>query len=443
MLTWCLYNAWISSKMTSRLYFCLNYPDHSVYLLQELNLPITFLSGKIHKLQIHIPWTKLGSEPVEITINTLECIVQLRYPDSPGDQASKVSETSSTISETQNEEFEKVLEGKEETPPSGYVQSLVNRVINNVSICVNNVILKYLEDDIVLSLNIKSAETFSVNSNWEKAFVDVVAPDFLLQKLCNISDLTICLDKRTSSGKIELYQDPLLYKCGLSCRMLLKYDSLLRPLETKLNVYCESADISLTDQQLPMFMRLATLCLSLYYGTLDLPGCNYKPHPAKRIVEQQAVSNPNLSLPSQTQEIPSQTGNQPNPVNDEDWVNWMWSLVPNLADDQAAQHTTPPPTPLLMFGFYVSQVTVTIKLTGRVTEGNFFGGQRFEFKPVLSFEFSGGAAEIVMKGDEFFDAQVGISSVMGWNIGDCVCGSLDVSPTKEGIETDERVRFVL
>jgi len=323
-------------------------------LEKELNLPITFLSGKIHKLQIHIPWTKLGSEPVEITINTLECIVQLRYPDSPSDQASKVSDTSSTISETQNEELEKVLEGKEETPPSGYVQSLVNRVINNVSICVNNVILKYLEDDIVLSLNIKSAETFSVNSNWEKAFVDVVAPDFLLQKLCNISDLTICLDKRTSSGKIELYQDPLLYKCGLSCRMLLKYDSLLRPLETKLNVYCESADISLTDQQLPMFMRLATLCLSLYYGTLDLPGCNYKPHPAKRIVEQQAVSNPNLSLPSQTQEIPSQTGNQPNPVNDEDWVNWMWSLVPNLADDQAAQLTTPPPTPLLMFGFYVS-----------------------------------------------------------------------------------------
>lgn len=417
---------------------------YTTYILQELKLPITFLSGKIHKLQIHIPWTKLGSEPVEITINTLECIVQLRYPDhSPGDQGSKVSESSSTTSETQNEEFEKVLEGKEEVPPSGYVQSLVNRVINNVSICVNNVILKYLEDDIVLSLNIKSAETFSVNSNWEKAFVDVVAPDFLLQKLCNISDLTICLDKRNSSGKIELYQDPLLYKCGLSCRMLLKFDSLLRPIETKLNVYCESADISATDQQLPMFMRLVTLISSLYFGSLDLPGCNYKPHPAKRIVEQQAVSNSNLSLPSQAQEMASPTGNQPNPGDDEDWVNWMWSLVPNLADDESTQLATPPPTPLLIFGLYVSQVTATIKLTGRVSEGNFFGGQRFEFKPVLSFELSGLTAEIVMKGDDFFDAQVGVSSIMGWNIGDCVCGSFVGSPTKESIETDERVGFVL
>ena len=378
---------------------------------------------------------------MEITINTLECIVQLRYPDhNPSDQSSKVSEGSSTTSETQKEELEKVLEGKEDVPPSGYVQSLVNRVINNVSICVNNVILKYLEDDIVLSLNIKSAETFSVNSNWEKAFVDVVAPDFLLQKVCNISDLTICLDKRNSSGKIELYQDPLLYKCGLSCRMMLRYDSLLRPIETKLNIYCESADISLTDQQLPMFMRLATLCLSLYFGSLDLPGCNYKSHPAKRIVEQQqAISNPNLSLASQPQEISTQTGHLQNPNNDEDWVNWMWSFVPNLADDQSAQLATPPPTPLLLAGFYVSHVTVTIKLTGRVSEGNFFGGQRFEFKPMLSFELSGGGGEIVMKGDEFFDAQIGVSSIMGWNIGDCVCGSLDVSP----VEADDKVESVL
>lgn len=44
---------------------------------------------------------------------------------------------------------------------------------------MNNVILKYLEDDIVLLLNIKLVEMFSVNSNWEKVFVDVVVFDFL------------------------------------------------------------------------------------------------------------------------------------------------------------------------------------------------------------------------------------------------------------------------
>lgn len=46
--------------------------------LQELKLPFTFLSGHIHELRIHVPWTKLSTEPVVITINTMECILKLR-----------------------------------------------------------------------------------------------------------------------------------------------------------------------------------------------------------------------------------------------------------------------------------------------------------------------------------------------------------------------------
>lgn len=45
---------------------------------QELKLPFTFMSGHIHELRIHVPWTKLGSEPVVITINTMECILKLK-----------------------------------------------------------------------------------------------------------------------------------------------------------------------------------------------------------------------------------------------------------------------------------------------------------------------------------------------------------------------------
>ena len=52
--------------------------------------------------------------------------------------------------------------GEEELPP-GYLQSLVNRIMNNVTLVVNNLILKFVEDDIVLSLNVKSVESFSVD----------------------------------------------------------------------------------------------------------------------------------------------------------------------------------------------------------------------------------------------------------------------------------------
>jgi len=158
-------------------------------------------------------------------------------------------------------------------------------VANNIAICVHNVVLKYVEDDIVLSLNVKSAETFSVNDDWKKAFVDIVSPEYILRKVCNISDLTICLDKKSTSGGIDMYQDPLLFKCGLSCRVNINYDAHLRPKGIKLNSYCECFDLSLTNEQIPLFVRLIKLCISMYYGTLDLPGCEYKPHPAAKMIE--------------------------------------------------------------------------------------------------------------------------------------------------------------
>lgn len=47
-------------------------------LEQEFLFPVRFLSGRIHELKIHIPWTSLGSDSVIITLNTLECSLTYR-----------------------------------------------------------------------------------------------------------------------------------------------------------------------------------------------------------------------------------------------------------------------------------------------------------------------------------------------------------------------------
>lgn len=86
----------------------------------------------------------------------------------------------------------------------------MNKIVNNVSIIVNNLILKFVEDDIVLSLNIKSAECYSVDKDWSRAFIELLAPDFVLRRTINFCDVTVCLDKRDASGKIENYQDPVV-----------------------------------------------------------------------------------------------------------------------------------------------------------------------------------------------------------------------------------------
>ncbi len=40
-------------------------------LEEELQLPFNFVSGHIHELTVKVPWTKIASEPIQITINTI------------------------------------------------------------------------------------------------------------------------------------------------------------------------------------------------------------------------------------------------------------------------------------------------------------------------------------------------------------------------------------
>jgi vacuolar protein sorting-associated protein 13B len=54
--------------------------------------------------------------------------------------------------------------------PPGYVQSLVNKIVSNITIFCNNLILKYVEEDIVLSVNVKTVTLQSADKLWQPAF---------------------------------------------------------------------------------------------------------------------------------------------------------------------------------------------------------------------------------------------------------------------------------
>ncbi|KAB7506106.1 Vacuolar protein sorting-associated protein 13B, partial [Armadillidium nasatum] len=155
--------------------------------------------------------------------------------------------------------------------PTSYIQGLINKLINNVVVVFNNVILKYVEDDIVLSINAKTIELRSVDYNWIPAFIDLTSDDPVLRNLVIVTDLTVCLDKRNASGKIEVYQEPFLYRCSLSCRIVRQFESVYSflPRITRYDVFCSQLHFSLSDTQLPMFFRLLELLLALYYKQLQ------------------------------------------------------------------------------------------------------------------------------------------------------------------------------
>nr|XP_003226657.1 PREDICTED: vacuolar protein sorting-associated protein 13B isoform X1 [Anolis carolinensis] len=411
-------------------------------LEQELKLPFTFLSGHIHELRIHVPWTKLGSEPVVITINTMECILKLKDGVQDDHESCGSSSTNRSTSESTKTSV-KPRRIQQATPdpdlPPGYVQSLIWRVINNVNIVINNLILKYVEDDIVLSVNITSAECYTVNEFWDQAFMDISATDLVLRKVINFSDCTVCLDKRNASGKIEFYQDPLLYKCSFRTRLHFTYDNLnsKMPSIIKIHTLVESLKLSITDQQLPMFIRIMQLGISLYYGEIG----NFKDGENEDLICHTKDVLGNISgsedeIGKDMQYISPESYTQQDDDQQQGWVSWAWSFVPAIVgtddeegyyvgtDDGTTINQQKLPTvkdPIASIGFYCTKATITFKLTEMQAESSYYSPQKVKSKEIICWEQEGTTVEILMSGEPFFDCQIGfvgchalcLKSIMG------------------------------
>ncbi|XP_077951726.1 intermembrane lipid transfer protein VPS13B isoform X2 [Gasterosteus aculeatus] len=403
-------------------------------LEQELKLPFTFMSGHIHELRIHVPWTKLGSEPVVITINTMECILKLR-DGAQDDHESGSSSTSRSVSDS-SKAVAKPRRPQQAAPsdpdlPPGYVQSLIRRVVNNVNIVVNNLILKYVEDDIVLSVNITSAECYTVDDMWERAFMDITAPELVLRKVINFADCTVCLDKRNASGKIEFYQDPLLYKCSFRTRLHFTYDNINSkiPSVIKIQTMVESLKLSITDQQLPMFIRILELIIALYYGEIG----GHKEgegEEASVLVREAGAILPGMDVDLEnqgasqysSQDLYMQSGGLEE--GDQGWVSWAWSFIPAIVGEEEGYEeglyeqgeaggipTNPqqltPRDPIVSIGFYCTKASVTFKLTETQSESSYYSPQKVKSREVLCLEQEGITIEVLMMGEPFFDCQIG------------------------------------
>ncbi|NXD18802.1 VP13B protein, partial [Spelaeornis formosus] len=433
-------------------------------LEQELKLPFTFLSGHIHELRIHVPWTKLGSEPVVITINTMECILKLKDGaqqedhESCGSSSTNRSTTESMKSAAKSRRFQQSASPDPDLPP-GYVQSLIRRVVNNVNIVINNLILKYVEDDIVLSVNITSAECYTVDEFWDRAFMDISATDLVLRKMINFSDCTVCLDKRNASGKIEFYQEPLLYKCSFRTRLHFTYDNLnsKMPSIVKIHTLVESLKLSISDQQLPMFIRIMQLGIALYYGEIG----NFKDGENEELICHTKDMLGNITgtedEASSVMQYPTQYMSQdPYLLQDGDqqqgWVSWAWSFVPAIVsyddeenDSAGIDDGTPEQLkslslkdPIISVGFYCTKATVTFKLTEMQAESSYYSPQKVKSKEVICWEQEGTTVEVLMKGEGFFDCQIGFVGCQAM----CLKGIMGIKDFEENMNrSDEEACF--
>lgn len=293
----------------------------------------------------------------------------------------------------------------DEDGQGGYMASLVAKILNNISVICNNIVLKFIEEDIVISMNIQHLSIYSADHRWKRAFIDVSPSVVLFRKLINIIDFTICLDKRNSSGKIEYVQEPILYKCSMELRLYRKYNASA-PAKlslTRIDVQTNSLNLSISSQQFPMLMRLYDLIMALKSGRL------------------QAKYSENLQTQPQTEN--DEQG------DDESWLSWAWNMIPAiLPDEQSDEPQETTDKKVFEFGFYAEEISLMLKAQEFLSDPIIPSTKKAIFKPLMSIRMQEFFVITIITGVRKFNVKSGIGFAEVIALEECTCGAYVTDP---------------
>ncbi|XP_061387162.1 intermembrane lipid transfer protein VPS13B [Musca vetustissima] len=357
-------------------------------LEQELNLPFEFLSGHIHELAIQVPWTKITSEPIKVLINTIEFVLKAKTVVEHGAKSSAGNSPQHSAA---------MVEGnakaqRKDDDSSSMSSGLAMKIVNNINIQCQNIILKYVEEDIVVSMNVQYLSYCPANELWQPAMVDVNPHKVLMRKLINISDLTICLDRRNSAGQIDVCQEPVLYRCTLEIRFLRKYNSntLATSSITRIGIFTQALDLNLSSLQIPMLMRLIKFLTSLS-GDSDS-----EDDPCSVNKERGVAENSSDAAGSS-------------------YLSWAWNLLPSFTfeeSDEVDSGGDDAPGHTKDVGIYVEELNFTLKNSEFINDAIMGGIKRIRYTPIVRFTFGGLYFErVAVKEIDWISTKAGLSSI--------------------------------
>lgn len=337
-------------------------------LEDELKLPIDLVSGHVHELTIQVPWTKLTSEPIRIIIDTIEFVVKL--PDEKSNKA-RAERRAASIP---NADAEPVEEEQAQGP--GISSNLVNKIINNICLECRNIIFKYVDDDIVVSMNIQHLSAVSANDKWEPAMVDATPVSVFMRKLVQVSDLTICLDQRNTAGRVDVCQEPILYRCTLECRFLRKFNvSTVKTSSTiRVGVLTKSLDINVSSLTFPLVMRLVKLATEF---SPPKPDAGSSKPPTKKAEKPPPPPPPDTNAESQPAEGTSRGS----------MLSWAWNLLPSFETSEPFSENDPIGH-ALDIGLYIEALNFQLKNSELFTD-HVMNIKRIRYTPIMRVSLGG------------------------------------------------------
>jgi vacuolar protein sorting-associated protein 13B len=185
-----------------------------------------------------------------------------------------------------------------------------------------------------------------------------------------------------------------------------------RALKTRIDFLFPKLDFSLSDQQIPMFIRLFNLALALYLG-------DFKNKPDKK---EEADDN--------TSTVVDDTNVEEENSENQSWAGWAWGYVPAILpvwENDAAESGEVLPSDrerIFQFGVFIERVNWTFKWAELIRDVSISSApSRLRFQPFLTARMQGCFLQVTVAGVEWVDVQGGVSHLMlEPSSSYCLCG---------------------
>lgn len=284
----------------------LNYVELQYDIFEDLfPLPVGFKSGHIHELRIQVPWTRLGSSSVVITLNTVECVLVFKRP---GEQLQRRRPESDTLTPSNTPQ------------PPGYLLSYLTRIWSNIEVVVKNLIVKFVEGDTVISLNIRSLDCFPTLFNWQRGVEAQSTGNYCLHRLLRLTDMTLCIDRCDARGHISTYQDPVIYRSSFDIRLQTVFTQNNKGLASicVANLFIpRSVEVNLNHVQIPLIVRILEISVALSNDIIRW----------EVLSDDKSIEEPQTGSQHREGVVGS---NEEDPARNQSWSKWAWSFVPSF-----------------------------------------------------------------------------------------------------------------
>lgn len=143
---------------------------------------------------------------------------------------------------------------------------MLQKIMLNISLEINNVVIKYCTERYTSSISWKSLSVMPTNPDWKPAFCDYHGQTKASYKVVKLVDATWCLDSVSpESGKIVTFEAPLFNRESVAVRILQRAGTqdVHRGWEgdlpaVQIHLKLDDVCFSVSDKQLEMLVRKNT-----------------------------------------------------------------------------------------------------------------------------------------------------------------------------------------